>query len=757
MSFAEDKVKKYIDKNLRRFQNRVRVAQMLHLSCLTDADREEITSYERNYGNSRAVWHFLQLLHIRVGWVQQFIDALWEDNIGDLAQEIQDVYERHLLPSPRRNVPAPAASCATPKASALPGPRALSCNPSPPAEPALPPGQSPPLARDARPPVPADAPRPAPSAVSPEVPHDMSEASPPIQETELPSKSSEMTVRPKVAHGAEKPESSTPPNKSTASPSEVGGPKPVDAQATSAANASPSLPGHLEEEEALPSPPPVSLRPGAGSLTRRWDSGQQRSMPERNRFSGNVNAVKDHSVSPTRTGALGLKTSENQPEENYYSSADNSPLAPGCREERQERRSLQEGKVQALRVYRHEERSDSPVGTDASPMQLQRQFDAEQERALGSQASGGNVAVVDVGGGMPEVDPARATPGDLETRDRGDCVPANATDGLLVNPVGNGHASQIPGAAVFRPPSSNWEGFSSTIVIPPDSPTGCSAAPSDFDSGVIKLPVQEKKPPFREPAGTHTSLLMQEKVPGSSPSTTVDRSTMNLTSRNDRIFHSNCDDDSLHKPGVLTSLLDEPPVRWPGQQLCGQEAVPEYSGRTDRFHYSGRLTLGSDSLQLSDSSRSGPSGDFQLSDSSRSGPSGERCPKPEGSGVSGRNVRSRTPDAPRQPSNGGHQDNGSIRTFVHSVKEDASVELMEAADGTGVVGDPGSRSPDVLPNSATGRQPVKGIDSHCGDSQPNEEAKCGKPSSSPSSYMLLIAGAALASVAVLVFVLLKRK
>ena len=30
------------------------------------------------------------------------------------------------------------------------------------------------------------------------MPHDMSEASPPIQETELPSKSSEMTVRPKV-------------------------------------------------------------------------------------------------------------------------------------------------------------------------------------------------------------------------------------------------------------------------------------------------------------------------------------------------------------------------------------------------------------------------------------------------------------------------------------------------------------------------------------------------------------------------------
>ncbi|KAJ7327253.1 hypothetical protein JRQ81_017012 [Phrynocephalus forsythii] len=749
MSFAENKVKEHIGNNLKRFQNRVRVAQMLHLSCFTDVDRQEISAYELLHGNSLAFWEFFQRLHIRQGWVQQFVEALRQDHLGDLAEELQEVYRRHQLPSPRRNTSAPSASRATVEAAQLSGIRSSSCSLSPPAQTAPSPSQSLLLSSGARPPspFPLDAPRPETSATVPAM-SDTGDCSAPVQETELPSQSSEMTVRPKAMHNAGKGEPSTPPTKATASPSKVGGEKPTDGQATSATSASPGPP-EPPEEVSFPSTPVVSLRPGAGSLTHRWDSGQQHATHERRGFSGNGPRAKVNGPSPPSTGA------PNQPEENYYSSADSSPLASGGPEEQPGEGWLKERKRQGLPGNQKEEGLGNPGGAGASPSPLQQRFGSGEGTAVGSRGPCGNVAVEDVGE-MPSVDPATEGPGNFQPRGNTDPVPGDVTTRLysgasrlgtplsvqpqlLTNPVGNGGASPMPAAAAaaaapgLQPVPSDGESCTSTNVIPPNSPPGSSNFVSEF----TKLPIQEKKLPFGEPSGTHASLLTREKV----PSATVDWSTMNFRrNRNDRIFHSNCDDDSLCKPEILMSHPEDPPVGLLGQQPSGQEGTPDYSGRTDRFRCSASFSLGSDSLQRSDSSRSGASG--------------ERCSNPEGGPVR----TAAALDASRQPSIGFQQENGSIRTFVHSVRQEASVDVSGAPDAMDLVGASGRPSPDVLPGSATGCQPDTGADASHGSSQPKEADGTTKPSSTPSNDTLLLVGAVLlASVAVVFFVLLRRK
>ncbi|NXH23286.1 MAVS protein, partial [Bucco capensis] len=100
MGFAEDKVYDHILKNLKNFKN-IRVASLADsLSCLTDADRDELHSREETRGSQATVYRFYQHLRCRQGWVLDLINALHQNNAGHLADELQHVYDSWQARSP---------------------------------------------------------------------------------------------------------------------------------------------------------------------------------------------------------------------------------------------------------------------------------------------------------------------------------------------------------------------------------------------------------------------------------------------------------------------------------------------------------------------------------------------------------------------------------------------------------------------------------------------------------------------------------
>ncbi|NXF89889.1 MAVS protein, partial [Eubucco bourcierii] len=115
MGFAEDKVYDYILKNLKNFRN-IRVASLADsLSCLTDADRDELHTREETRGSQATVYRFYQHLKCRQGWVPDLIDALRHNNAGHLADELQHVYDSSQVSPP--GAPAPATALFPPAAS----------------------------------------------------------------------------------------------------------------------------------------------------------------------------------------------------------------------------------------------------------------------------------------------------------------------------------------------------------------------------------------------------------------------------------------------------------------------------------------------------------------------------------------------------------------------------------------------------------------------------------------------------------------
>lgn len=93
MGFAEEEVYNYIMKNLKNFRN-IRVASLTDsLSCLTDADRDELHAREEARGSQATVYRLYQYLKCRQGWVRDLIEALRQNNAGDLANELQHVYD----------------------------------------------------------------------------------------------------------------------------------------------------------------------------------------------------------------------------------------------------------------------------------------------------------------------------------------------------------------------------------------------------------------------------------------------------------------------------------------------------------------------------------------------------------------------------------------------------------------------------------------------------------------------------------------
>ncbi|XP_050751856.1 LOW QUALITY PROTEIN: mitochondrial antiviral-signaling protein [Gymnogyps californianus] len=121
MGFAEDKVYDYILKNLKNFKN-IHVASLADsLSCLTDADRDELHAREEMRGSQATVYRFYQHLKCRQGWVPDLIDALRHNNAGHLADELQHVYDcwRARPPAPATASFPPAASDARPAVSSV--------------------------------------------------------------------------------------------------------------------------------------------------------------------------------------------------------------------------------------------------------------------------------------------------------------------------------------------------------------------------------------------------------------------------------------------------------------------------------------------------------------------------------------------------------------------------------------------------------------------------------------------------------------
>ncbi|NXA09400.1 MAVS protein, partial [Sapayoa aenigma] len=93
MGFAEDKVYSHILRNLRNFGT-IRVASLADsLTCLTDADRDELHAREETRGSQATVYRFYQHLRCRQGWVLDLIQALRQNNAGHLADELQEVYD----------------------------------------------------------------------------------------------------------------------------------------------------------------------------------------------------------------------------------------------------------------------------------------------------------------------------------------------------------------------------------------------------------------------------------------------------------------------------------------------------------------------------------------------------------------------------------------------------------------------------------------------------------------------------------------
>ncbi|XP_037991013.1 mitochondrial antiviral-signaling protein [Motacilla alba alba] len=109
MGLAEDKVYTHITRNLKKFGT-IRVASLADsLTCLVDADRDELLAREETRGNQAAVFRFYQHLRCRKGWVQDLIQALHQNNAGHLADELQEVYDTW-KPRPRSSAPAGASS-----------------------------------------------------------------------------------------------------------------------------------------------------------------------------------------------------------------------------------------------------------------------------------------------------------------------------------------------------------------------------------------------------------------------------------------------------------------------------------------------------------------------------------------------------------------------------------------------------------------------------------------------------------------------
>uniref|UniRef100_A0A8B9DGI1 Caspase recruitment domain-containing protein n=1 Tax=Anser cygnoides TaxID=8845 RepID=A0A8B9DGI1_ANSCY len=203
MGFAEDKVYGHILRNMDKFKN-IHVASLVDsLSCLTEADRDELHTRGEVRGSNATAYKLYQHVKCRRGWVTDLINALHQNNAGHLAEELQQVYDLYQTPPPTASAPPAAPNPrvasfppdAQPVSSQLPfsGPKpAADALLADPPRCTSPTGGRPPLQRAA-----ATAASPAgSSAASADVPSTDLDARAPVQEKPLEQKSPQPPLQP---------------------------------------------------------------------------------------------------------------------------------------------------------------------------------------------------------------------------------------------------------------------------------------------------------------------------------------------------------------------------------------------------------------------------------------------------------------------------------------------------------------------------------------------------------------------------------
>ncbi|XP_032849773.2 mitochondrial antiviral-signaling protein [Tyto alba] len=365
MGFAEDKVYEYILKNFMNFKN-IRVASLADsLSCLTDADRDELHSREETRGSQATAYRFYQHLKCRQGWVPDLINALRQNNAGHLADELQDVYDSWQARSPAPSAASlpPAASDARPAVSSI---RAQTQSPGPNPSPGAP------LAEQPRRDLPAGSRPPLPPSATATVSTDL-DARAPVQES--------------LPKNLEKESPQAPPPRSAESDGHGGeGHLSPPIKATQTAVGTPEA-----ASVAVPSAAPPER-------SRDWLSRQQHPVCVDNGCFGNANHLHRgapglglrRSLPPRDAGvARGPEQPRNEPEEDFYVSAE-SPLRPEeapRSAEPQPPASLP--KNQGVPRSKHSEPPGSFVDV-RSPLLIQQQFDVEQKRVRTLREDGGD-------------------------------------------------------------------------------------------------------------------------------------------------------------------------------------------------------------------------------------------------------------------------------------------------------------------------------------------------------------------------------
>ncbi|NXT00880.1 MAVS protein, partial [Jacana jacana] len=361
MGFAEDKVYDYILKNLQNFRN-IRVASLADsLSCLTDADRDELHAREEARGSQATVYRFYQHLRCRQGWVLDLINALHQNNAGHLADELQHVYDSWQLRSP-----APAAASFPPVASNGPTPVSTIGVQMP--SPRLNPAPGAPLAEQPRQDLPASS---HPSLL----PSDATATS-----TDLDARA---PVQESVSKNILEQESPRPP--------------PPGSMVYDGASDGHSGEGHLlhptkatQVTAGTPVAANVTMPSSAPSeCGRDWLSRQQHPVCVDNGCFGNANHLHrsasglglGRSLLPRDTGvAHSHEQPRNEPEEDVYVSTESPPrLEETARTGGQQQPPNSLSKNQAVPGCEHGEPQSSFVDV-RSPLVIQQQFDAEQKQ-----------------------------------------------------------------------------------------------------------------------------------------------------------------------------------------------------------------------------------------------------------------------------------------------------------------------------------------------------------------------------------------
>ncbi|KAM9294955.1 mitochondrial antiviral-signaling protein [Morus bassanus] len=378
MGFAEDKVYDYILKNLKNFRN-IRVASLADsLSCLTDADRDELHTREETRGSQATVYKFYQHLKCRQGWVLDLIDALRQNNAGHLADELQHVYDswRARPTAPAAASFPPAASDARPATSSvgaqMPFPRP---SPAPGAALAEQPCRDPPA-----------------GGCPPLLPGDATTAS-----TDLDARAPVQESLPKNVLEQETPQQPPPPG------------SPVCDRASDGRGGEGHLLRPVEAAQVAAGTPEtasVAVPPAAPpARSRDWLSRQQHPVCVDNGCFGNANHLHrgapglglGRSLPPRDAGApRSLQRPRNEPEENFYISTESPPrpeetARSGGPEETARSGGPEEsacggglqppGSLQKSQTVPGPEHGEPPGSfVDVrSPLLIQQQFDAEQK------------------------------------------------------------------------------------------------------------------------------------------------------------------------------------------------------------------------------------------------------------------------------------------------------------------------------------------------------------------------------------------